>query len=142
MLRHISLLLLLAAVPTFAADLAPDGRRVAPVDQRIIEGGPAVPTRADTLFAYGGPGTLEGKFETAGGLPDRQDWTSLDVTGDPESFWRIDTYRADEFATARPVNHAWWCGETYIFLKIRGSEYWHDVWYDFGIEPAHAFDQS
>ena len=65
----------------------------------------------DTLYVYGGPGTLEGKFETAGGLPDRQSWIGVDLTQDTDSYWHIDTYRCANLDPGQVNNHAWWCGE-------------------------------
>jgi hypothetical protein len=69
-----------------------------------------VATVADTLNLYGGPGTLEGKFETAEGVADPQGWTTRDDTQPPESCWNIDTYQAANLDPDTPGNHAWWCG--------------------------------
>ena len=39
-------------------------------------------TPPDTLDIYGGPGTLEGKFQTEAGEPDEQGWVdSIEVGG-------------------------------------------------------------
>ena len=67
----------------------------------------------DTLYVYGGPGTLEGKFQDAAGLPDRQGWIGIDMTGGVIGAWHIDTYRCANLDPAQPQNHAWWCGEMY-----------------------------
>ncbi len=68
----------------------------------------------DTLDLYGGPGTLEGKFQTAGGLPDDQGWTHRDDSVDADSVrWRISTYQAAGLDPGTPDNHAWWCGGDY-----------------------------
>ncbi|MBU2502084.1 hypothetical protein KJ682_12210 [bacterium] len=40
--------------------------------------GDIIPAVTDTLDLYGGPGTLEGKFQDAAGDPDPQGWTPID----------------------------------------------------------------
>lgn len=67
----------------------------------------------DTTYVYGGPGTLEGKFETAGGLPDRQGWIGVDLTLVTESHWQINTFNCANLDPGEPDNHAWWCGDVY-----------------------------
>ncbi|RKZ18403.1 hypothetical protein DRQ53_00685 [bacterium] len=72
---------------------------------------PAPPARAvlDTVYLYGGPGSLDGKFEDATGtLPDTQGWTTVDRTQVP-SFWHVSTFNAGNFAGAAG-NQAMWSG--------------------------------
>lgn len=56
-------------------------------------GGPKA--AVDTLVVFGGPGTLEGKFEDAAGLPDLQGWTPVDMTGGVGSFGQVWTGLGD-----------------------------------------------
>jgi len=65
----------------------------------------------DTTYVYGGPGSLEGKFETAAGEPDRQGWIGVDLTLPAGSRWHIDTYNCANLDIGQPDNHAWWCGD-------------------------------
>ena len=67
----------------------------------------------DTLDLYGGPGTLEGKFQTATGDPDPQGWVGVDDSAPPPAaeFWRISTNGAANLDPGVPGNHAWWCGQ-------------------------------
>lgn len=68
-------------------------------------------TPPDTLNIYGGPGTLEGKFETAGGAPDTQGWTTEDDSGlNSTEHWSVSTKGAANL-DPDPDNHAWWCGQ-------------------------------
>lgn len=65
----------------------------------------------DTLDLYGGPGTLEGKFQTAAGEPDPQGWVAVDETVPPPTdHWRISTLLAANLDPTVPDNHAWFCG--------------------------------
>lgn len=74
-------------------------------------GGPAVTSPADTLALFGGPGTLEGKFENENGEPDRQGWTTRDDTAPTSNdFWQVSGFRAANLDTTVGGNHAWWCG--------------------------------
>ena len=45
----------------------------------------------DTVFLLGGPGTLEGKFQTTTGIPNWHGWTSEDFTNDETYAWNIST---------------------------------------------------
>lgn len=73
----------------------------------------AFSTIIDTLDLYGGPGTLEGTFQNAAGLPDRQGWTTEDGTApDPES-WNISPYNAANLDPGVTDNNAWWCGQEF-----------------------------
>ncbi len=66
----------------------------------------------DTLSLYGGPGALEGWFETADGLPDEQGWTHSDDSAPADaSHWNVSTVGAELLDPATPGNHAWWCGD-------------------------------
>jgi len=69
--------------------------------------------RADTVYLLGGPGTLSGKFQDAGGAPDPQGWTGVDLTLPDGPFWHIDTYCCANLDPGQPDNHAWWCGTTF-----------------------------
>ncbi|MFH1844161.1 MAG: hypothetical protein ABIF77_13220, partial [bacterium] len=68
-------------------------------------------TAQDTLFVYGGPGSLDGKFETAAGLPDRQGWMGMDLSNLTPPNWQISTFNCTNLDPGQPENHAWWCGE-------------------------------
>ena len=74
---------------------------------------PVKSASCDTINLYGGPGILEGKFETAGGLADQQGWTTLDNTAPAVTYWTIDQYQAANLDPGTPGNHAWWCGEMF-----------------------------
>ncbi len=66
----------------------------------------------DTLDLYGGPGTLEGKFQTESGLPDPQGWVGVDDSApSPNGRWSISTHNAANLDSTVQDNHAWWCGE-------------------------------
>ena len=68
----------------------------------------------DSLDIYGGPGTLEGKFQTATGEPDSQGWIGVDETAVPAAdLWSISTYNAANLDPGVPDNHAWWCGQDF-----------------------------
>jgi FlgD Ig-like domain len=66
----------------------------------------------DTFVLYGGPGSLEGKFQTvlggSGGAADLQGWIGVDRTQQP-TFWHGDTFNASAF-TGAVGNRAMWCG--------------------------------
>lgn len=66
----------------------------------------------DTFVLYGGPGTLEGKFETAGGAPDWQGWSGFDRSK-PPVYWQVSTFNAENLGGHGPGNHAYWCGQTH-----------------------------
>ncbi len=69
-------------------------------------------TPPDTLDIYGGPGTLDGKFQTAAGDPDPQGWVGIDDSAPSISGrWSVATHNAANLDPAIPDNHAWWCGE-------------------------------
>ena len=66
---------------------------------------------SDTVFVFGGPGSLEGRFETADGRPDWQGWVSSDATDRPH--WQTSTFNAANLSgTAN--NHAMWAGRTSV----------------------------
>ncbi len=67
-------------------------------------------TPPDTLDIYGGPGTLEGKFQTAEGQPDPQGWMGLDDSAVTSENWLVSTLNAANLDPGVPDNHAWWCG--------------------------------
>jgi hypothetical protein len=71
---------------------------------------------ATDIYIYGGPGSLEGTFQTVAGDPDRQGWIGVDLSIDTETHWHVDTYNADTTPCLQPgavPNHAWWCGDDY-----------------------------
>ncbi len=65
----------------------------------------------DTTFVYGGPGSLDGKFETAAGLPDRQGWVGMDLTAQEPDSWQTSTFNCANLDPGQVDNHAWWCGD-------------------------------
>lgn len=66
----------------------------------------------DTLDLYGGPDTLEGKFQTEAAEPDSQGWIGVDDSVPPlGDKWNVSTVNAANLDPAVPENHAWWCGE-------------------------------
>ncbi len=70
-------------------------------------------TIIDTIDIYGGPGTLEGTFQTADGLPDEQGWTTSDGTAPDQDFWNISQYNAANLDPGVTDNNAWWCGQDF-----------------------------
>ncbi|MEN8007600.1 MAG: hypothetical protein ABFS42_11330, partial [Candidatus Krumholzibacteriota bacterium] len=72
---------------------------------------PAPSTKAlvDTLYIMGGPGSLDGSFETAGGLPDWQGWTHEDLNTPSGNHWHISTYWAENLGGHGPGNFAMNC---------------------------------
>ncbi len=90
----------------------------------LISTGPVARYKAgaatDTFYLYGGPGTVEGKFQDANGIvPDFQGWTSVDRTETPV-FWQLSTFCASNLdgdgssggAGDGPGNIAYWAGQT------------------------------
>ena len=69
----------------------------------------------DTLQVYGGPATVEGRFQDAvdPNLPDWQGWIGRDNSIDFEFHWNIDDYNCANLDPATPGNHAWWCGDDF-----------------------------
>lgn len=67
----------------------------------------------DTFQVLGGPGTLDGKFEDAAGLPDAQDWYGVDLTQTPEARWDVRTGQAQNLDPDNPGNLAWTCQELF-----------------------------
>ena len=69
----------------------------------------------DTLQVYGGPGTNEGTFQSAGdpNVPDWQGWTSVDETEPTNLYWHIDDFYCASLDPGTPDNKAWWCGEVF-----------------------------
>ncbi len=79
---------------------------ISAVPVSVVHGSPP-----DTLVVYGGPGVDEGKFESADGMPDEQDWKAIDQYHDGQAVhWRVDTYRAEGLDPSTPGNRAWLCG--------------------------------
>lgn len=66
----------------------------------------------DTFVIFGGPDTIEGKFQTLlggnGGVADAQGWTGVDRT-EQITYWHVDTFNAQNF-TGSAGNQAMWCG--------------------------------
>lgn len=68
----------------------------------------------DTIDIYGGPGSLEGMFQTVAGEPDPQGWVGVDETApEVDDRWRISTWQAANLDTTVTGNHAWWCGQEF-----------------------------
>jgi hypothetical protein len=65
----------------------------------------------DTFVLFGGPGTLEGKFQTQQFAPDFQGWTGKDFT-DVQNAWRVSTFNAETLGGHGPGNRAMWAGYT------------------------------
>jgi hypothetical protein len=101
----------LALVLVVTAGLQTDHFRIAQADDQI----PAATfsTILDTLDLYGGPGILEGTFQTAGGLPDSQGWTTSDGTASVHDSWNISPYKAANLDPQVTDNNAWWCGQEF-----------------------------
>ena len=66
-------------------------------------------TSVDTFVLYGGPYTLEGKFQDALGQPDFGGWTGVDRTELPVH-WHVSTFNAETLGGHGPGNRAMWCG--------------------------------
>ena len=118
-MKHVAMVLLvvLALVSSANTTFAKPPDHLRPVE--YVPGQTVLPhtphAKADTLYIFGGPGTLEGKFQTADLQPDSQGWTSedltlLDMEGD---IWQIDSFNCANLDPGVPDNHAWWCGSTY-----------------------------
>ncbi len=115
----------LRAGPPRPADGAPPPTAYQIIDfdaSPLLYGGTAAPfgkTTCDTFYLYGGPGSLQGRFETAQGRPDRQGWSGVDLTGLPWH-WHVDTFNASDMGARPPYwrdayaapapNHAMWAG--------------------------------
>ena len=85
---------------------------------RIVQAEDNIPattfsTIVDTVDIYGGPGTLEGTFQTVDGLPDRQGWTTSDGTVLGQDFWNISPFNASNLDPEVTDNNAWWCGQDF-----------------------------
>ena len=69
---------------------------------KMISTGTATHAKAatDTFYLYGGPDTVEGRFQTelGGGAPDAQGWTGWDDT-EQENHWHVSTTNATNPAT-------------------------------------------
>ncbi len=102
MARNLSIVMLaatLALVGAAAADEIVSSTPIHPV--RLMAG--AAEERAalvgvhkadgDTVYVLGGPGRIDGSFETATGIPEWHGWTSQDFTNDGRPAWHISTER-------------------------------------------------
>lgn len=67
------------------------------------------PTKADTTYMLGGPGTLTGRFQDAAGQPNWQGWTSQDFTYSPDAYWSV----TNEPELLIAGNYSLWCGLEY-----------------------------
>lgn len=65
----------------------------------------------DSFVIYGGPGTLEGKFQDGAGQPDWQGWEGVDRTETP-IYWQVRTHNAANLGNHGAGNRAYWCGQT------------------------------
>jgi hypothetical protein len=75
---------------------------------------PKAQTVADTVWAYGGPDTYEGRFETQGGQPDWQGWTHEDLIVPEPNHWHASDYWAENLEGKEIGNHALYCGDETI----------------------------
>ncbi len=67
---------------------------------------------ADTFCLYGGPGSLEGKFQDINGIvPDAQGWFGVDLTDRP-NLWQLSTFCASNLNDGGPGNTAVWAGQS------------------------------
>lgn len=65
----------------------------------------------DTFALYGGPGSLEGRFQEAfGNVPDPQGWITVDRTDDRNA-WQASGFNAANLDSQGPSNLAYWCGQ-------------------------------
>ena len=115
-----AVLCLLLTVPAFAGPPSQDqsrefdGYRVMDLsefgDRSNVSNGFLTSNKAgtDSFYIYGGPGTLEGRFEQANGAPDTQGWTSVDLT-EPDPHWRASTTNAATLGNGTLNNHAVIC---------------------------------
>ncbi len=101
----------LALVFIVIAGISTDHFRIVQAEDNIPA--TAFSTIVDTVDIYGGPGTLEGAFQTADGLPDRQGWTTSDGTVTIQDIWNISHYNAANLDPGVTDNHAWWCGQDF-----------------------------
>jgi len=62
-------------------------------------------------FLYGGPGSLQGRFQDANGDFDPQNWTGFRCSPD-DSYWQISTFNAENLNGHGAGNHALWAGQT------------------------------
>jgi hypothetical protein len=108
MIIRIPVLLVCLFVSTLAAAVVRPSVR-----DPLVVGAPLTALKSDTTVVYGGAGTLEGKFQTAAGLPDAQGWTTHDLTVAGGNHWHVDPYRAAALDPGTPDNRAWWCGDDF-----------------------------
>jgi hypothetical protein len=72
----------------------------------------APPATADAQsFVYGGPGSVEGRFQDEAGDFDQQGWNYVWCTPD-DRFWQVSAYMAENLNGHGPGNHALWAGQT------------------------------
>lgn len=65
------------------------------------------------VHLYGGPGSLEGRFETVGGDIDMQGWVGVDCPNVGfEALWQVSEFEAENLNSHGPGNHAMWAGRT------------------------------
>ncbi len=93
------------------------------------------PAGLDTFTLYGGPGSLEGKFQTLpgpAGVPDFGGWIGVDAT---ESVlrWQLSTFNASNLNNNGPGNMAMWCGVSaaqepgYVSSPGYGNNWWAGI---------------
>jgi len=96
----------------------------------------------DTVNVYGGPSTLDGKFETVLGEPDPQGWTHTDDTIVPNRRWSVATVFAANPDPAVPDNHAWWCGEPFPACVEQDSAWGYGNDWDAALAWSGAVDPA
>jgi len=68
-------------------------------------------TGTDTFCLYGGPGSIDGKFEDANHVvPDRQGWFGIDLTDLPV-FWQHSQFNTANLNNHGAGNWGMWCGQ-------------------------------
>ena len=98
----------------------------------------------DTLDIYGGPGTLEGKFQTATGDADPQGWVGVDDTAAPPGieYWSISTIGAANLDPGVPDNHAWWCGQEIPACTPEDSAWGYGNNWNYALGTARTVDPT
>lgn len=125
-----ALAMLALPAPLTAAGIANSGPASIPDAPQITDGrgqpvlygagaAPIAKACADTVFLYGGPGSLAGKFQTATLQPDPQGWSGVDLT-EVQPHWHVSTFSAANLGaqpsywigayTEPSPNHAMWDG--------------------------------
>ena len=106
----------------------------------LLAGPVAADCPPDTVAVYGGPGTLDGKFENDLGEPDPQGWTHTDDTIVPDPRWSVATVLASNLDPDVPDNHAWWCGGPFPACVEQDSAWGYGNGWDAALAWTGAVD--